>query len=327
MSGTVPGISMTQQLDKYGLPLRGGKLYFIQAGTTQTPQNVFQDPGLSSPWPNPIVLDAAGRCPQLFAADGQIKIRLTSAAGVDQLVVDNLLVVGPSSGGGGGGVIDPTTILQTGALQVYYGTGVRTGYVRANGRSLGSSTSGATERANADTQQLFEYLWSTDPNLAVSTGRGASANADWVANKTIALPDWRGYALAGLDDMGNSASGRLTPSYFGANATVLGAVGGTEARALAAVHITPHSHSGTTYGMNAGNPHSHNAYIPGYGPRGVSLDNFPAPVNPFGNTPVQVDATDINHGHPFDTNAGNGLAGAAFAAIGPRKLATIYLKM
>jgi len=62
----------------------------------------------------------------------------------------------------------------------FYGTGVRSGFVRANGRTIGSATSGATERANADAQALFEYLWNTDANLAVSTGRGASSNADWV---------------------------------------------------------------------------------------------------------------------------------------------------
>ena len=42
---------------------------------------------------------------------------------------------------------------------------------------------------------------------------------------------------------------------------------------------------------------------------------------------VTVDYTDINHGHPFDTNGGNGVAGAAIAMVGPRKLANIYLKM
>jgi hypothetical protein len=68
--------------------------------------------------------------------------------------------------------------------------------------------------------------------LAVSTGRGVSANADWVANKTIALPDGRGRVIAGLDDMGNSAAGRLTATYFGAAATALGAVGGGESQTL-----------------------------------------------------------------------------------------------
>src|SRR5947208_1688739 len=83
--------------------------------------------------------------------------------------------------GGGGGTVDPTTIFQTGQIIPMYGTGVLTGFVRANGRTIGSATSGATERANADAQSLFQNLWGADANLAVSGGRGASAAADWAA--------------------------------------------------------------------------------------------------------------------------------------------------
>lgn len=243
MAGTVPGISMTQQLDSDGKPLNGGKLFTIMAGTTSTPQNVYQDSGLTIPWPNPIVLDSAGRVPQFFADDGSIKIRLTDADGEQQLVADNLLVVGPSGGGGGGGSIDPTTILQTGQLIAMYGTGPITGFVRVNGRTIGSANSGASERANADAEALFEYLWIADSNLSVSGGRGASAAADWAANKTIALPDCRGRNIAGLDDMGNSAASRLTSSYFGATATTLGAVGGSESHVLSINEMPNHDHT------------------------------------------------------------------------------------
>jgi hypothetical protein len=163
--------------------------------------------------------------PQWFVADGNIKLRLTDKNGVQIFSQDGLLVVGASSGGGGGSPIDPTTISATGDVKSAYGTSILSGWVRANGRTIGSSTSGATERANADCQALFVYLWGSDANLVVSGGRGASAAADWAANKTIALPDFRGRTIAGLDDMGNSAAGRLTASYFGAGPTTLGSSG------------------------------------------------------------------------------------------------------
>ena len=76
MSGTIP-LSMTQQFDVYGQPLSGGQLYIMQAGTVATPQNPYQDAALTILNPNPIILDAAGRIPQFFLADGYIKIRLT----------------------------------------------------------------------------------------------------------------------------------------------------------------------------------------------------------------------------------------------------------
>jgi hypothetical protein len=245
MAGTI-SLSMTQQLDQFGAPLAGGHLYTIQAGTVSTPQNSYQDSALTLPWPNPIILSASGRLPQFFLADGNIKIRLTDVNGVEILVADGLVVTGASSGGGGGAVVDATTILATGDLKVRYGTGVLSGFVRCNARTIGSATSGASERANADTQALFEYLWNTDPNLTVSTGRGASSIADWSANKTIALPDWRGRALAALDDMGNTAAGRLTAAGFGVAATVLGAASTpTETKTLVAANLPPYTPTGT----------------------------------------------------------------------------------
>jgi microcystin-dependent protein len=243
MSGTIP-LSMTQQCDQYGDPLAGGQLYFIVAGTVSTPQNAYQDIGLTLPWPNPISLDAAGRVPQLFLADGLIKIRLTDKNGVVQLVADNVQVIGPSSGGGGGSAIDPTTIAQTGDLKPRYGVGAHTGWVRCNALTIGSAISGATERANADCQALFQYLWAIDPNLAVSSGRGATALADWNANKTLTLPDGRDRTFAGMGDMGNIAAGRLTAF----TSTVLGAAGGEGSHLLATTELPAHGHGITDPG-------------------------------------------------------------------------------
>lgn len=255
MAGSI-SLSMSQQFDDLGKPLSGGLLYFIEAGTTSTPQNAYQDSALTLPWPNPIVLDAAGRIPQFYLADGSIKIRLTDSAGVQQLVADNVLVVGPSSGSGGGGTVDATTIFTTGDVKHVYGTGTISGWVRANGRTIGSSTSGATERANSDTQALFEYLWGADAGLTVSGGRGASANADWVANKTITLPDFRGRVLAGMDDMGNTAAGRLTSAGV-ITGTTLGYGGGSESHTLTASQMPSHSHSGTTSIESNGHTHGY----------------------------------------------------------------------
>src|SRR5215472_17929282 len=121
MSGTIP-LELTQQLDEFGQPLSGGQLYIIQAGTVATPQNAYQDQALTIALPNPIVLDSAGRIPQFFLADEQIKVRLQDRYGVVKFVADNLLVIGPSTGGGGGGggSVDPTTVLQTGDIKVRY---------------------------------------------------------------------------------------------------------------------------------------------------------------------------------------------------------------
>lgn len=234
-AGTIP-YSLSQQLDELGKPLAGCRLYLIQAGTVSTPQNGYSDSGLTLVLPNPLICDASGRLPQFFLADGSIKVRLTKSTGVNVVTADGILVVGASSGGGGGSPVDATTILATGDVKARYGTGILTGFVRLNGRTIGSASSGATERANADTQALYEYLWGADTNLSVAGGRGVSANADWTANKALTLPDMRGRGLQALADMGNSASTVLTTASC-ATPTVLGTACGTETKTISQAQL------------------------------------------------------------------------------------------
>lgn len=320
-AGTI-SLSLTQQIDKDTLkPLNGGKLYFFRAGTT-TPQVAYQDVALTIPLPGGSVytLDAAGRIPQFFLADGQIKIRLANAKGVTQLAADNILVIGPSSGGGGGGgTVDPTTVIATGDIKARYGTGVLSGFVRANGRTIGSATSGASERANSDCQALFEYLWQTDANLAVSTGRGASANADWVANKTIILPDFRGRVVAGMDDMGNTSAARLDTL----SSTTLGGAGGEKSHALTAAELAPHTHSGTTGNDSPDHTHATPSYLAGSASSGPSTGAHQVGQPTAGNTT----GASARHQHPFTTDGGAGLAGTPHNVVQPTIVMTYYQKL
>lgn len=326
MAGTIPGFSLAQMLDSNGTPLVGGKLYTIQAGTTSTPQTAYQDSGLTLPLPYPIICDAYGRLPQIFLADGSIKLRLTKSNGTQVFALDGVLVVGASSGGGGGSPVDATTVLATGDIKARYGTGVLAGFVRANGRTIGSSTSGASERANADTEALFEYLWDTDANLSVSTGRGVSAAADWAANKTITLPDWRGRTLAGLDDMGATAAGRLTATYFGAAATTLGVAGGLESNNV----ILTHTHT-----ANAVIDHRHFVIAANTVNASVTAANRLARLLSDGSNlsyslgghddEASVGLTSSGGGHtPTIQNAGSA---SAHNIVQPTMLTTIYLKL
>lgn len=79
------------------------------------------------------------------------------------------------------------------------------GSIPMAGGTIGNGASGATVRANEDCRDLFCLWWSTYNNetLAVSGGRGASANADFDAGKTIAVFDWRGYFLRALNTSGS----------------------------------------------------------------------------------------------------------------------------
>ncbi|MCP1932511.1 hypothetical protein [Bradyrhizobium elkanii] len=322
-AGTVPGFSLTPQFDNTGKIAPGCRLYVIQAGTVGTPQNSYQDTGLSLLQPNPMLCDATGRLPQWFVADGTIKLRLTDKNGVEIFVQDNLLVVGPSSGGGGGGgSVDPTTIASTGDMKSAYGTAVLSGWVRLNGRTIGSSTSGASERANADCQALFVYLWNADANLVVSGGRGANAAADWTANKTIALPDWRGRLLAGLDDMGNSAAGRLDASMVSPNATTLGASGGTGAQTLTLAQLPTGITSTVSTTLTASNYLT--APTTGFG---LTLFSANAGAQVWQAFSQGASITVVNAPAATGSATSNNTGGSSFSNVQPTKLATFYIKL
>jgi hypothetical protein len=217
--GTTP-LSLTQQVDQNGQPLSGCLLYSYIAGTVATPQQTYQDPSLTQAQSNPLTCDVTGRVPLAWYPSGYTHIRLTDASGnvkVDQ-TLPVLGIAVATSGGSGGTTVDPTTILATGDVKYRFTAEILTGFVRLNGNTIGSASSGASERANADTQNLFVYLWtncatpSSNNHCAVSGGLGATALADFQANKQITLPDMRDAALVGRDCMGNTCLGGLLSS-------------------------------------------------------------------------------------------------------------------
>jgi hypothetical protein len=222
MAGTLFGLGLSQQISAAGAPLSGALLYIYQENSS-TPVTTYSDFTLATEQTFPIEADSAGRLPQIWVADGAYRARLTTSAGVEVFDEASVTAIGASSGGGGGGGVDSSSSsgFETGDTMWLPVAGARSGWVRANGRTIGSVASSATERANADTQTLFEYLWSNFSNAvcAVSGGRGATAQADFNANKTIATFDMRGRSPFGLDDMGNSAASRIASGTPTAAAT------------------------------------------------------------------------------------------------------------
>ena len=318
MAGSI-SLAGAQQFDVLGRLLGGAKVYWIQAGTTSTPQNAYYDTGLVSPLPNPYTLEADARIPFHYLADGQIKVRIVDSNGVTRFEQDNILVIGPSSGGGGGGGVDPTTIAQTGDVLWLPIQGTRTGWTRANGRTIGSAASGATERANADTSALFSYLWNNFSNTIcpVSTGRGANAAADFAANKTITLLDWRGYVPGGLDDMGNTAASRWTnvPVVSGDTITA-GSILGAATNTLLTANLPPYTPAGSIVmgGSKTINPLTFVGGGAGTGGAGTAVNNQNFTIN----------------GSDFTatfTGTAQGGTSTAFGIVQKTVLGTFFIKM
>lgn len=141
--------------------------------------------------------------------------------------------------------------IPVGATFDYIGATAPTGYVLLSGLTIGNGSSGGTARANADTSDLFTLLWNSmaDTEAPVSTGRGASAAADFAANKTITLPDARGRVVAGKDNMGGSTASRITNAGAGIVGTTLGVAGGSQTHTLTTAQLASHTHTDTSYSL------------------------------------------------------------------------------
>lgn len=126
-------------------------------------------------------------------------------------------------------------------------------------------------------------------------------------SSTFNLPDARGRAIFGLDNMGGSAASRITNSGSGVVGTTLGATGGAETVTMAQANLPNVTLSGTT--ANGGVDHTHGppsgmsqfigtagTVSSAYGSSGVSIN--------YGNTTGGASA--YLHTHTFTTSSMNG---------------------
>lgn len=126
--------------------------------------------------------------------------------------------------------------MSTGDVKFTIKTAADPGWVMCNDGTIGSAASGATTRAHADTEALYTLLWAIpDAYAPVTGGRGASAAADFAANKPIALTKMLGRALA------------LAGAGVGLTARALGSTTGAETHVLsqAETPLKSHTHAAT----------------------------------------------------------------------------------
>lgn len=310
--------SLIPWIDPNGAPYAAAKVYFYDAGTT-TPMLVFTTADLSTPRDHPTLANGSGMFPAIFFTEGSnYHLRIEDADGVTIWDVDNISapVTEPPEVPSGDTPVEQ--LLRTGQLTAHYRTGTLSGHVRANGRTIGDGSSGATERANADCQNLFVHLWTQDANLTVSGGRGANAAADWAASKTIVLPDFRGVPIVGLDGMGNTRANKIADSLVdgGQTADTLGATAGVDDVALTISHMPAHDH-GSVVSTDPGHVHRAADAVLAGGPSGGGLRAYTG----IGTTAYTESGG--SHNHTIPSQGG----GTAHTNLQPSKFATIYIKL
>jgi len=141
-------------------------------------------------------------------------------------------------------------IIMVGEVKMILGATVPAGWLGLNGDTIGSAASGAT-KAHANYEDLYKYLWNelADAEFPINGGRGASAAADWTANKYGTMPDARSRVPIGA---GEGA---------GLTARTKGATGGAETQDV------EHTHDAGTLSVPAHNHQWYNNL-----PSGVSAD-------------------------------------------------------
>lgn len=268
----------------------GALAYFYDGGTT-TPRTTYTTAALTVAHTHPIVADANGRWPNVYLQYGTYRERITSSSGSVASDADN--IPNPEPPTADPGVADEELFTTGRGFWSPFDETI-TGFVRCNGRTIGSASSGATERAHADCQDLFLKLHSglSDSICPVGGGRGASAALDWAANKAIAMPDMRGVVPGGLDTMGNSAGSTfdaVVPFITGSSST-----------------------PGSTAGLNHHLLTS--GQVPVITPAGTISQITPAgSVTAAGN--IVFSSSGTNSYTPTGTNASSSLTGGTTAAI------------
>jgi microcystin-dependent protein len=168
-----------------------------------------------------------------------------------------------------------------GAVIDFWGTTLPTGFLLCAGQEVSRS----------EYASLF---------AVIGTNAGAGNGST-----TFNLPDYRGRASAGKDDMGGTAASRLTTAGSGVAGSTLGAAGGAQTVTLTEAQMPAHTHafSGTTSSNGA---HTHTV---------TASDGTFEPGGGFsGSTPnITTTSTSSNGAHTHTVSGTTGSAGSSQA--------------
>jgi microcystin-dependent protein len=193
------------EVDGNGVPLSGGQLFFYATGTT-TPQATYQDVALTVPNANPVIADAGGRFGSIFLSPSNAyAVALWTAATTDNPTGSEVWTMDPVGPAAGGAQTSVLGII--GEIRAFAGlaSGVPAAWYLCYGQAVSRTTYAAA----------FAVL-----GTAWGSGDGTT---------TFNLPDLRGTAMAGLDNMGGTPANRMTAGVSGIAGTTLGASGGSQA--------------------------------------------------------------------------------------------------
>lgn len=270
-------LPVQQFTDNNGALLAGGQLFLFAAGTT-TPQAAFTDSGGGTPLPNPVILNSRGEVAASAVGTSSglwlnptlaYKIVLAPANDtnpptnpfwtIDQVVSPQAAILAALAE-----YEASIAGVPIGAMMAYGGVTAPTGWLLCYGQAVSRTTFAA----------LFAVL-----GTAYGDGDGTS---------TFNIPDKRGRASIGADNMGGSAANRVTEAGSGVDATAIGRAGGSQlaqedtlsatSSAVSVVSQAPHTHGQFYTGAFPGHGVPEGGVSNAVGPGTLSPDMSTAPA-------------------------------------------------
>lgn len=259
-----------QYTDDANVPLASGQVFYYQPNTT-TLKTVWQDAAETTPQPNPVQLDAAGRpqpAKQTYI-DGCYQQKVVD---VNNIQIWSAVTCSTGGGSGGGGTPSSEGVM-VGTIIPWANTTLPSQYLYTAGQGVLRTT--YPQLLTAITYQLSILCQSTISTVSVPTnvsdavpigtpieascfapGTIVSAKSsgqltfsnpamstvsvsavlfpwgDGDGATTFTIPDLRGKVLAGRDNMNGNIAGVLTSTYYGVNPDAVNAVGGSQSETL-----------------------------------------------------------------------------------------------
>lgn len=284
--------AVQQFFDSNGNPLSSGKVYFYEVGT-ETFKDIYNSSAATTPYTNPITLNAGGKPPGGKGIYGIGLYRQQVKDKNGNIIWDAVTSPSGSGGGGSSSVGDGNSV---GTILPWSGLIAPNQYIFAYGQELVRSTypeffTAITLQTNvictsfsntltgiADTSQIpigspieldlcvspgTTVISKTSGSVTLSSPSNVSLNAtarffpygNGNGSTTFNVPDLRDIVLAGRPNMGGTDRGLITSQYFGSDPNGLGALGGTQSITLSQSNL-PNVTLNTTIAAGQGS-HTH----------------------------------------------------------------------
>ena len=282
-------VAPQQFFDKNGNPVSSGSVEYYIPGTT-TLKQVWQDDTQTTPWSNPITLNAGGWPPNNKGIYGNGTYRQIVKDKNSQVISDQPTSATGSGGGSGTSVGDGNSV---GTILAWSGMIAPNQYQFAYGQSLSRSTypelyqaitlqtsvtcvgGNATLTGIADTSNIpvganvegncivagSTVLSKTISTVTLSIAANISTSitatffpfGNGNGSTTFNAPDLRGKIVPGRTNMGGVTASNLTSTYYGSSPDAIGANGGTQSKTLVTANLPPYTPTGSL----SMNPHNH----------------------------------------------------------------------